>query len=73
MRTIVLYVGFLTLADSAPAQTILPRKPHNLNRIAVVCVHGGNCAAGKAMKVTGLDRCQRKRSCVSLTVTSAIH
>ena len=66
MRTIVLCVGFLTLAGSASAQTILSLEPHTLNPFAVVYVQGGNCSAGKVMKVTGLDRRQRKRDTASI-------
>jgi hypothetical protein len=46
MRTVILCIGFLTLAGSAPAQTILFREPHTLNPFAVVYVQGGNCSAG---------------------------
>lgn len=70
MRTIVLCVGFLTFAGSVSAQTILSREPHTLNPFAVVYVHGGNCSAGKVMKVTGMDRRQRKRTCVALDAES---
>jgi hypothetical protein len=73
MRTIVLCVGFLTLAGSASAQTILSREPHTLNPFAVVYVQGGNCSVGKVMKVTGIDRRQRKRTCVTLDTASAVH
>jgi hypothetical protein len=66
-------VGFLTLAGFASAQTILSREPHTLDPFAVVYVQGGSCGAGKVMKVTGLDRRQRKRACVTLDAASAAH
>lgn len=73
MRTIVLCVGFLTIAGPASAQTILSREPHTLNPFAVVYVQGGNCGVGKVMKVTGMDRRQRKRTCVALDTATAAH
>ena len=73
MRTIVLCVGFLTFAGSASAQTILSREPHTLNPFAVVYVQHSNCVAGKVMRVTGMDRRQRKRACVTLNTAIATH
>ncbi|RYH61661.1 MAG: hypothetical protein EON54_09890 [Alcaligenaceae bacterium] len=72
MRTIVLCVGFLTIAASASAQTILSREPLTLNPFAVVYVQGGHCGVGKVMKVTGMDRRQRKRACVTMDTASAV-
>lgn len=73
MRTAIVCVSFLTLASPAFAQTVLTREPHTLNPFAVVYVQGGNCSSGKVMKVTGMDRRQRKRACVTLDSASALH
>lgn len=72
MRTIIFGVAMLC-AGPASAQAILAREPHTLNPFAVVYVQGGNCSAGKVMKVTGMDRRQRKRACVTLDTASVAH
>jgi hypothetical protein len=63
----------LALIPSASAQTILKREPYYLAPGVVVYVDGGQCGAGKVMKVTGASKgISRRKICMSFDPQEAM-